>query len=78
MNEVGKLKRSTQNRTIVLFRDVLGYRYLGDLVVRELLHLREQRHNECFRKFMDNVFSYWRTLKDELNRAPLSQGKWTY
>ncbi|MBU6469465.1 MAG: DUF45 domain-containing protein [Gammaproteobacteria bacterium] len=75
---MGKLKRSTQNRTIVLFRDVLGYRYLGDLVVRELLHLREQRHNECFRELIDNAFSYWRTLKDELNRAPLSQGKWTY
>lgn len=78
MNEVDKSERLAQYRAITLFREVLGYRYLGDLFVRELLHLREQRHNECFRKFMDNVFSYWRTLKDELNRAPLSQGKWTY
>lgn len=30
MNEVGKLERATQNRVVGLFRDELGYRYLGD------------------------------------------------
>lgn len=71
MNEVGKPERLTQYRAITLFRDTLGYRYLSDVVVRELVHLREQRYNERFRKLMDNAFSHWRTLRDELNRAPL-------
>jgi type I restriction enzyme R subunit len=35
MSEIGKSERETQNRIIVLFRDELGYRYLGDWRDRE-------------------------------------------
>ena len=30
MNAIGKPERATQNRVITLFRNTLGYRYLGD------------------------------------------------
>lgn len=35
MNYVGKSERATQNRIIALFRDELGYRYLGDWTYRD-------------------------------------------
>jgi len=35
MSKIGKAERVTQNRVIGLFRDVLGYTYLGDWEERE-------------------------------------------
>jgi type I restriction enzyme R subunit len=35
MSEIGQIERITQNRVIKLFRDELGYQYLGNWEERE-------------------------------------------
>jgi predicted metal-dependent hydrolase len=48
------------------------------IVVHELVHLIERRHNDRFRDLMDRHLPQWRMFRDELNRAPLAHEDWTY
>jgi predicted metal-dependent hydrolase len=48
------------------------------IVVHELVHLIERRHNERFRELMDRHLPQWRMQRDELNRAPLAHEDWSY
>lgn len=48
------------------------------IVVHELVHLIERRHNDRFRDLMDRHLPQWRFHRDELNRAPLVHEDWTY
>ena len=48
------------------------------IVVHELVHLIERRHNERFRELMDRHMPQWHLLRDELNRAPLPHEDWSY
>jgi predicted metal-dependent hydrolase len=48
------------------------------IVVHELVHLIERRHNQHFRELMDRHLPQWRMYRDELNRAPLAHEDWTY
>ena len=41
MNTIGKAERVTQERVIALFRDRLGYRFLGDWTDRANRHVEE-------------------------------------
>ena len=48
------------------------------IVVHEMVHLIERRHNDRFHELMDGVMPRWRSYRDELNRAPLAHEEWTY
>lgn len=48
------------------------------IVVHELVHLIERRHNDRFRDLMDRHLPQWRFHRDELNRAPLVHEDWSY
>ena len=48
------------------------------IIVHELLHLVERKHNEVFISYMDKFLPKWRSYKEELNRSPLRHENWTY
>jgi len=48
------------------------------VVLHELVHLLEHRHNERFKEYMDRFMPQWRQYRDELNRAPLAHVDWRY
>ncbi len=48
------------------------------ILVHEMVHLVERRHDDRFRHLMDGAMPQWRLFRDELNKAPLSHEEWTY
>jgi predicted metal-dependent hydrolase len=48
------------------------------ILVHEMVHLLERRHNERFRGYMDRFMPHWHEHRDELNRAPLNHENWIY
>lgn len=46
------------------------------IVVHEMTHLLERRHNERFVQLMDGFLLDWRQRRDELNGAPLAHEEW--
>ncbi len=48
------------------------------VLVHELAHLHERRHNDHFRKLMDQFMPQWRNQCDLLNSAPLGHEEWGY
>ncbi|WP_447601279.1 M48 family metallopeptidase [Nitrospira sp. Nam80] len=48
------------------------------IVVHEMVHLLERRHNDRFTELLDQVMPTWRLHRDELNRAPLGHESWSY
>lgn len=55
------------------FREHIEY-----IIVHEMTHLIERRHNELFIAYMDKFLQKWRFLKEELNRGALRMEKWEY
>lgn len=48
------------------------------ILVHELMHLHERRHNERFRALMDKHMPQWKTMRDLLKREPLGHEDWGY
>jgi predicted metal-dependent hydrolase len=48
------------------------------ILVHELVHLLERKHNERFKGIMDKFLSDWRERRDLLNRTPLVFEAWKY
>ena len=48
------------------------------IVVHELLHVIEPSHNSRFQALIDEHLPSWRSLRDELNAAPLAHEAWEY
>jgi predicted metal-dependent hydrolase len=48
------------------------------VLVHEMVHLMERRHNDRFMALMDHHLPHWRSYREELNRAPLAHGDWMH
>lgn len=48
------------------------------VLVHEMVHFFERSHNEQFMERMDALLPHWRSLREELNRAPLAHENWSY
>lgn len=48
------------------------------IVVHELVHLLERRHNQRFTTLMDSYMPQWRQSREVLNTSPLGHETWDY
>lgn len=48
------------------------------IILHEMMHLLERKHNDRFVALMDKHMPNWRAFRDELNRAPLGYESWNY
>lgn len=48
------------------------------VVVHELVHLHERRHNERFIKLLDEFLPTWKSARDKLKSEPLAYESWDY
>lgn len=48
------------------------------VVVHEMVHLLERKHNDRFAALMDQAMPQWRLYREELNHFPLNHQDWEY
>ncbi|MBS1951426.1 MAG: putative metal-dependent hydrolase [Cytophagales bacterium] len=48
------------------------------IIVHELVHLLERKHNDRFLAWMNKFMPQWRTRREELNQLPVSHVDWEY
>ena len=48
------------------------------ILIHEMVHLLERKHNETFIAYMDKFLPKWKHLREELNRSALGHVEWSY
>ena len=48
------------------------------VLIHELTHLLERKHNETFIAYLDKFIPKWKHLREELNRSVLGHVEWSY
>lgn len=48
------------------------------IVVHEMIHLLERKHNDRFMAYLNKFMPRWRSHREELNRMPVSHSDWEY
>lgn len=48
------------------------------IVVHEMIHLLERKHNERFLAYQTRYMPRWKSYREELNRLPVVRGDWKY
>jgi len=48
------------------------------VLVHEMIHFLENKHNDSFRKYMDRYYPNWKYIRDELNKNPLAFEVWEF
>ena len=48
------------------------------IVVHEMVHLLERRHNDRFMAYLNKYMPRWKAYREELNRLPISHLDWGY
>lgn len=71
---------NTDNSSILLNLELSKkpYHCIEYIVVHELVHLLERKHNDRFIMLMNKFLPEWRQLKKDLNRLPISHFDWDY
>jgi len=46
--------------------------------IQKCLHFLERNHNDTFEAQLDQRYSHWRPIQDELNQTPLGHENWRY
>ena len=65
--------KSIRLNTELVHKDKEALEYV---IVHELIHFIESRHNDKFYQLLDSVLPKWKSIRQKLNEAPLSYAIW--
>ena len=67
------MSKSIRLNTELVHKDKEALEYV---IVHELIHFIETRHNDKFYKLLDSFLPKWKIIRQKLNEAPLSYATW--